>query len=81
MYLSRVELMREPGALSAWASALKDGARLDCGHKLIWTLFSRSEESKRTFLWREIETGSYITLSQDEPRDETETLAHRHETI
>jgi CRISPR system Cascade subunit CasE len=71
MYLSRAELMRGPGALSAWASALKDSACFDRGHKLIWTLFSRGEASKRTFLWREIEAGSYITLSQDEPRDET----------
>ena len=71
MYLSRVDLSRAPGALSAWAAALKDSAGFDCGHKLIWTLFSRGEDSKRTFLWREIETGSYITLSQDEPRDET----------
>jgi len=71
MYLSRVELPRGPGALSAWAAALKDSARSDCGHKLIWTLFSRGEENKRTFLWREIEAGSFITLSQDEPRDET----------
>lgn len=71
MYLSRVELMRGPGALSAWASALRNGARFDRGHKLIWTLFSRNEETRRTFLWREIEAGSYITLSHDEPSDET----------
>ena len=71
MYLSRAELARGPGAMAAWAPILKDRARFDRGHKLVWTLFARGEETKRTFLWREIETGSYIILSQDEPRDET----------
>ena len=71
MYLSRAELARGPGAMAAWAPILKDRARFDRGHKLVWTLFARGEETKRTFLWREVETGSYIILSQDEPRDET----------
>ncbi len=71
MYLSRVELSSGPGALAAWASALKDSARFDQGHKLVWTLFSRGKATKRNFLWREIDTGSYMILSQDAPADET----------
>ncbi len=71
MYLSRVELTRGPGAAAAWAAVLKDGARFDRGHKLVWTLFAGRENNKRSFLWREIDTGSYIVLSAEEPQDES----------
>jgi CRISPR system Cascade subunit CasE len=71
MYLSRAELARGAGAMAAWAPILKDHASFDRGHKLVWTLFAQGPETKRTFLWREVEPGSYIILSQEEPRDET----------
>lgn len=71
MHLSKVELSRAPGAISAWASALRESARFDQGHKLVWTLFARDRHTKRDFLWREIETGSFMVLSNEEPKDET----------
>ncbi len=71
MYLSRAELSRRPGAMAAWASALREGAKHDMGHRLVWTLFARGENQKRSFLWRQIEAGSYMLLSAEEPRDET----------
>jgi CRISPR system Cascade subunit CasE len=71
MFLSKAELSRGAGAMAAWASALKVAADSDMGHKLVWTLFARDADQKRTFLWRQIEPGSYLILSQDEPQDET----------
>jgi CRISPR system Cascade subunit CasE len=71
MYLSKAELARGSKPLSAWASLLNDSAKKDKSHKLVWTLFAGDSDARRDFLWREIETGSYMLLSKREPSDAT----------
>ena len=49
-------------------------ARLDAGHRLVWSLFADTPERRRDFLWREDggntwQRTSFLILSQRPPRD------------
>lgn len=66
MYLSRVTIRRDKGlaALGAVIMPEDENARLDATHKLIWTLFGDTPDTRRDFLWREEEPGRFLVLSK-----------------
>lgn len=69
MIISKVELSRRPGSQGSLAKVLLSGTQGDRSHGLVWSLFSRSDEASRDFLFREIEPGSYMIVSHREPSD------------
>ncbi|MEQ1671579.1 MAG: type I-E CRISPR-associated protein Cas6/Cse3/CasE [Hyphomicrobium sp.] len=69
MIMSKAELSRAPGTQGSLAKVLLTGTQGDRSHGLVWSLFSRSDEIKRDFLFREIEPGSYIIVSHRPPED------------
>ncbi len=69
MIIAKVQLRRAPGAQGTLTKVLLDGAAGDRGHGLIWSLFSDSGAGARTFLYRQIDPGSFITVSERPPAD------------
>jgi CRISPR system Cascade subunit CasE len=69
MIISKLSLRRTAGAQGALARLLLDGAEVDRGHGLLWSLFSTGESDKRAFLYRQIEPGRFIAVSQHPPAD------------
>jgi CRISPR system Cascade subunit CasE len=69
MHLTKAILRRDPGRNGAIAAQLLDAADRDCAHRLVWTLFSQTGEEARDFLYRQIEPGEYLVLSQHPPND------------
>jgi CRISPR system Cascade subunit CasE len=71
LFLSRLRLRRD-AALAALASVLApddDNARVDLGHRLLWSIFSDGPDRRRDFLWREEDRGCYLALSRRPPID------------
>lgn len=69
MIISKAELSRAPGTQGSLAKVLLSGTQGDRSHGLVWSLFSKSDDAKRDFLFREIEPGSYMIVSSREPVD------------
>jgi CRISPR system Cascade subunit CasE len=69
MIISKAELSRAPGSQGSLAKVLLSGTQGDRSHGLVWSLFSRSDEPSRDFLFREIEPGSYMIVSNRAPED------------
>lgn len=65
MFLTDAELA--PASRAEAAAHYRQMAR-DLGHALIWTLFSDQQRESRPFLYREIERGRWLILSQVKPR-------------
>lgn len=69
MILSKAKLSRAAGTQGSLAKVLLSGTQGDRSHGLVWSLFSKSDDAKRDFLFREIEPGSYMIISSREPID------------
>jgi CRISPR system Cascade subunit CasE len=69
MIISKVSLNRMPGSQGTLAKLLLDGAAGDRGHSLIWSLFAATGDEKRAFLYRQIDEGSFMTVSAHAPQD------------
>lgn len=69
MIISKVHLRHAPGTQGTLAKVLLEGAISDRGHGLIWSLFGATGEETRAFLYRQIDAGSFITVSQRAPED------------
>ncbi|MCB1521791.1 MAG: type I-E CRISPR-associated protein Cas6/Cse3/CasE [Hyphomicrobiaceae bacterium] len=69
MYLSRVCVRRDQGlaALGRVIVPDDDDRRLDVAHRLIWSLFGDTPDTRRDFLWREEEPGRFVILSRRAP--------------
>lgn len=78
MIISKVRLKRSPGAQGTLARMLLDSASRDRGHRLVWSLFSKTGDEKRRseqgmetplFLFRDIEPGAFLVVSREAPSD------------
>ena len=69
MIISKASLSRTAGSQGALAKLLLDGAAGDSGHSLVWSLFAVTGVERRSFLYRRIDAGSFITVSQSPPED------------
>ena len=69
MIITRARLSRAANAQRSLAKVLLDGAAGDRNHGLVWSLFSKSDDAKRDFLYREIEPGAFIVVSGHAPED------------
>jgi CRISPR system Cascade subunit CasE len=69
MMITKARLSRAAGTQGSLAKVLLDGAAGDRNHGLVWSLFSRPDEAKRDFLYREIEPGAFIVVSDRAPED------------
>lgn len=71
MYLSRLQLRKDPSlrALKGILDPSERGRALDSHHRLIWTLFSDKSTRKRDFLWRYMNNGQFLVLSQRPPTE------------
>lgn len=69
MIISKVSLSRAPGSQGTLARLLLEGASGDRGHSLVWSLFAATGDEQRTFLFRQIDENSFITVSQRPPED------------
>ena len=71
MFLTRARLRRDRGLEPLAAVLLPQGgdARVDIGHRLVWTLFGDTADRRRDFLWREQEPGVFLLLSARAPED------------
>ena len=69
MIITRARLSRAANAQRSLAKVLLDGAAGDRNHGLVWSLFSKPDDAKRDFLYREIETGAFIVVSDHAPED------------
>ena len=72
MIISKASLSRAAGSQGALAKMLLGGAASDRGHSLVWSLFAATGDEKRNFLYRRIDMGSFLTVSERPPED-----AHR----
>lgn len=68
LVLSRVRLRPEP-AVASLAPLLLDSSRGDADHRLVWSLFGRTGEEKRDFLFRRTARDEFLILSRSEPVD------------
>jgi CRISPR system Cascade subunit CasE len=68
-WLTRAEVRRDEPAQKALARLLLDEGARDVGHRLVWSLFAQETDARRDFLYREVEPGSYLILSEREPGD------------
>lgn len=71
MYLSRARLRRDVPGAALRAILAPDGVseRAATTHRMVWTLFSDSQDRERDFLWREVDPGSFFCLSSRPPDD------------
>lgn len=71
MYLSRARLRRDVPGAALRAILAPDGVseRAATTHRMVWTLFSDSQDRERDFLWRETQPGSFYCLSSRPPED------------
>jgi CRISPR system Cascade subunit CasE len=69
MIFAKAKLRRGGAAEGLIAKTLLDAAEGDAGHALMWTLYGDSADRRRDFLYRELEEGTYLTLSPREPPD------------
>lgn len=69
MMITRAHLSRAAGTQGSLAKVLLEGAAGDRNHGLVWSLFSRSDDAKRDFLYRQIEPGAFIVVSDRAPED------------
>ena len=69
MIIASVRLSRAAGTQGSLAKVLLAGASQDRNHGLVWSLFSRADEDKRDFLFREIEPGAFIIVASRPPED------------
>ncbi len=69
MMISKVRLSRKAGTQGSLAKVLSAGANADRGHGLVWALFNDGTTAPRSFLYREIEPGTYMAVSEHAPRD------------
>ncbi len=69
MIITRARLSRAAGTQGSLAKVLLEGAAGDRNHGLVWSLFSRPDEAKRDFLYRQIEPGAFIIVSDQAPED------------
>jgi len=67
-YLTKAVLAPATAGIGA---LLAENAGCDAGHRLVWTLFPRSEgeQSERDFLYREIDNRTYLIVSPQPPAD------------
>lgn len=69
--LTRARL-RADASVSTLRPLLDDqnpSARAGLGHRLLWSLFADSTERERDFLWREMDHGEFLILSERLPVD------------
>jgi CRISPR system Cascade subunit CasE len=69
MIFTKATLARRPGTQGSIAKVLLSGALVDSNHGLVWSLFSRADDSKRDFQFRAIEPGSFLIVSERPPDD------------
>ena len=73
LYLTRVSLRRDSaaGALAPILLGQADhgSQSQQPGHHLMWYLFADSPDRRRDFLWRNMEKGVFLTLSERRPVD------------
>lgn len=67
IWLSQAELRRDAPQARQLAAQLLLGARQDASHALVWNLFSSDPQVERDFLYREVDLGRYLIVSQREP--------------
>lgn len=68
-WLTRAELHREEPAQKALARLLLDAGARDVGHRLVWTLFADAPDATRDFVFREVEPGRFLIVSERAPAD------------
>lgn len=68
-WLTQAELRRDTPQARQLADQLQHSARKENGHGLVWTLFSSDPEARRDFLYRTVELGRFIIVSEREPED------------
>ena len=80
LYLSRLTLNREAptAALLPLLNPREPGAAANAHHRLIWSVFADSPESRREFLWRHDGQDRFYTLSSKPPQ--SSGLFHPPET-
>lgn len=66
-YFSQALLRHDTQEARDYTRKALNDTRKDSGHSLIWTLFSKTPETKRDFLFRTSGDGSYLIVSHDEP--------------
>jgi CRISPR system Cascade subunit CasE len=71
-WITRAELRRDAPAQQALASLLLDASRPDVGHRLVWSLFADDQDANRDFLYREVEPGRFLIVSERGPSDPRE---------
>ncbi|MDF7674200.1 type I-E CRISPR-associated protein Cas6/Cse3/CasE [Acetobacteraceae bacterium ESL0709] len=71
LYLSRVSLRRDASTRALTGIILKGsgGEQCNASHSLLWSLFADSPDRERDFLWRQMEGGSCLILSERLPED------------
>jgi len=69
VYLSRLELSKEPSAesLKHLLDPADPGRRMDAHHRLLWSAFAAPDQA-RDFLWRAMGKGRFMTLSARAPQ-------------
>jgi len=69
LYFSRLRLRRDASiaALIPMLLPEDEGARIESGHRLLWSVFADGPDRRRDFLWREKDRGVYYVLSQRPP--------------
>lgn len=69
MIITKAHLSRAAGTQGSLAKVLLSGGNGDRNHGLVWSLFSRPDEPARDFLFRQIEPGAFIVVSERPPDD------------
>lgn len=73
LYLSRARLRRDASAKALLPLLLGKGSdsrsSQQPGHHLVWSLFADTADRRRDFLWREMEPGAFLMLSERKPVD------------
>lgn len=69
LYLSQIRLSRSPSTQSLANILLPSeaGLRRSAHHNLLWSVFADSPDRRRDFLWREDQSGRFLTLSARPP--------------
>lgn len=70
LYLSRLALNRAApaSALMPLLNPSEPSQAADAHHRLLWSVFSDSQDRRRDFLWRHEREGRFITLSRRPPQ-------------